>query len=91
MSVIDNLATTGSVPQPVTDDAPLELQSGDGIEVFALQMVKNDPFVSISEIRKEYAQHNSGRKAGWWKVFRILKRHGLLRKKSRFRYAWGRS
>ncbi|MCP4684326.1 MAG: STAS domain-containing protein [bacterium] len=60
-------------------------------ELVALQMVKNDPFVTISEIRRELKNRSSEQPAGWWRIFFILKRNNLLRKRSRFRYAWGRT
>jgi anti-sigma B factor antagonist len=60
-------------------------------ELFVLRMLKNDPFVTISEIRRDYALQVTGAKVGWWRVFGILRRHGLLQQRSRFRYAWGRA
>lgn len=60
-------------------------------EFFVLRMLKNDPFVTISEIRREFEHQLSGARVGWWRVFGILRRHGLLLQRSRFRYAWGRA
>jgi len=60
-------------------------------ELVALKMVKNDPFVTISEIMRELKSRGSEQSIGWWKIFFILKKNNLLRKKSRFRYAWGRT
>ena len=54
-----------------------------------LQIVRRDPFASISEIVYEL-QRRHGEEAGWWKVFHLLRRHRLLRRRSRFRYAWRR-
>jgi anti-sigma B factor antagonist len=59
-------------------------------ELVALKMVKSDPFVTISEIRRELQNRDPELSAGWWRIFFILKKNNLLRKKSRFRYAWGR-
>lgn len=61
------------------------------LEMFALRMLKSDPFVTIAGIRHEFAQQAGGLAAGWWHVFTILKRHRLLMRRSRFRYAWGRT
>ncbi|MCD6248817.1 MAG: STAS domain-containing protein [candidate division Zixibacteria bacterium] len=61
------------------------------LEMFALKMLKGDPFVTIGEIRREFATQTLGLKAGWWAVFKVLKRHRLLRQRSRFQYAWGRA
>ena len=60
-------------------------------ELFVLRMLKNDPFVTISEIRRDYVLQVTGSKIGWWRVFGILRRHRLLLQRSRFRYAWGRA
>lgn len=59
--------------------------------MFALRMIKNDPFVTISEIRREYHDQLEGEQASWWSVFSVLWRHNLVRRRSRFRYAWGRA
>jgi len=61
------------------------------LELFALRMLKNDPFVTISEIRREFAHRLQGCQTSWWSVFSILRRNRLLRRRSRFRYAWGRA
>jgi len=60
-------------------------------ELVALKMVKSDPFVTIAEIRRELRNRDSDQRVGWWTIFFILKKNNLLRKKSRFRYAWGRT
>lgn len=53
-------------------------------------MIKNDPFVTIAEIRREFGdQAEAG--ASWWRVFSILWRNNLVRRRSRFLYAWGRA
>ena len=61
------------------------------LELFALRMLKNDPFVTISEIRREFAHQSQGCQASWLSIFSILRRNRLLRRRSRFRYAWGRA
>ena len=92
VEVVDNLddsahqAESQSEP-PVTGSTGPEMN----IELFALKMLKSDPFVTISEIRREFAHQSRGLRAGWWTVFRILRRNRLLRRRSRFRYAWGRA
>jgi hypothetical protein len=91
VTVLDSL-TTGSSP----DSYNVHFRHRDDFatssdpDVYVLRAVKNDPFVTISEIQAESAVE-LGRRLGWWQVFRILRKNSLLRKKSRFRYAWGRS
>ncbi len=70
--------TTGSTSEP-------------DLEMFALRMLKSDPFVTIAEIQRDYSQQVEGGSVGWWRVFFVLRRHGLVLKRSRFRYAWGRA
>jgi anti-sigma B factor antagonist len=91
VEVVDQL---GSRPDrdDVPDLSPSDASRGElDLELFALRMLKNDPFVTIAEIRREFAQQSNGRWAGWWSVFLVLKRNRLLRRRSRFRYAWGRA
>jgi len=70
--------------------ARMSSANGD-LEVFALRMIKNDPFVTISEIRREYGDQDDESAVSWWSVFSILWRNNLVRRRSRFRYAWGRA
>jgi len=65
------------------------LNSGDSsdIGVRILRLVQLDPFMSISEIKREVNDHDAEKTVGWWQIFSILKEKGLLKKKSRFKYA----
>lgn len=82
---------------PVGRDSRTDVNSGepdpteDDLELFALRMIKSDPFTTISEIRRELGQRPSGGTISWWQVFLALKKNRLLRRRSRFRYAWGRT
>jgi anti-sigma B factor antagonist len=90
VEVVDDFATPSVLPPPT--QPATSLSAGEiSLEHFALRMLKSDPFVTIAEIRRDYAQQSHGKRAGWWRVFSILKRHRLLRRRSRFRYAWGRT
>jgi anti-sigma B factor antagonist len=81
-----------SHPIRVTSDQHLDMSTTEADpELFVLRTLKNDPFATISEIRREYAHQATGAKVGWWRVFGVLRRHGLLMQRSRFRYAWGRA
>lgn len=59
-------------------------------ETLVLQLVKQDPFQTIAELRDEVNRRLSDDEVGWWRVFGILRRNHLLRARSRFRFARGR-
>jgi hypothetical protein len=61
----------------------------DEVEGRTLQIVRQDPFASISEIRREICRHPSSPLVSWWQVFGILRKKRLLLKRSRFRFARG--
>jgi anti-sigma B factor antagonist len=56
-------------------------------EDVVLELITKDPFYTISEIKQELARKNPRISIGWWKIWSILRRNGLLRKKNRFRRA----
>jgi hypothetical protein len=58
-------------------------------ETAVLQLVRDDPFATIGELKSEL-NRRSEEGASWWFIFSILRRHGLLRRRSRFRFARGR-
>lgn len=92
LTVVEEVAPTangGAVSRTEAYIAPsLDVETDP--ELVALKMVKSDPFVTIGEIRRELQSRDPDCRAGWWTIFFILRRNNLLRKKSRFRYAWGR-
>lgn len=55
--------------------------------VRVLKSVKQDPFVSIGELRRDLNRRSVSTHIGWWQVFFILKKQKLLTRRSRFRYA----
>lgn len=76
------------------DNAPAEPEKSNSVgpsstpeEIIVLEMISKDPFLSISEIKKETTKKNPSLRLGWWQIWNILRRHGLLSKKSRFRKA----
>lgn len=76
------------------DKAPSKSEKSDSVgepttpeENIVLEMISKDPFLSISEIKKETTKKNPSLKLGWWQIWNILRRQGLLSKKSRFRKA----
>ncbi|MFZ1685150.1 MAG: hypothetical protein WAU88_13630 [Candidatus Zixiibacteriota bacterium] len=53
-------------------------------------MVKNDPFATIGDIKREVNRLPGRQITGWWGIFFILKRNQLLSRRSRFYFARGR-
>jgi anti-sigma B factor antagonist len=91
LKVVEDISPASNSGNGSTGPAPNLQKTAEDLELFALQMLKNDPFVTISEIRRDFAQNSNGLRASWWKIFRLLRRNRLLRRRSRFRYAWGRA
>jgi anti-sigma B factor antagonist len=60
------------------------------LEERVLEVVGEDPFMSISQIKKILnSDAGAEEKIGWWKVRSILKKNDILSKKKRFRYSRG--
>jgi anti-sigma B factor antagonist len=57
------------------------------LQSLVLELVSKDPFYTVSEIKREIGRRHRGLKPGWWKIWGILRRNGLLTKKNRFRRA----
>ncbi len=55
------------------------------IETIILRIVKEDPFASIREMKREINRMPRVSPVGWWEVFSVLRRRGLLTKRSRFK------
>ena len=92
VDLIENLGSGRAPGNRGVSESSRELVSGGGdLDLFALRMIKNDPFVTISEIAEEYGENSNNGGAGWWQVMTVLWRHRLLRRRSRFRYAWSRA
>ena len=64
--------------------------SGADIETMVLALVKEDPFFTISELAREVTRRSKFEAVGWWGVFGVLRRNGMLKKRARFRYSQGR-
>lgn len=81
------------ISNPSADSTYLVDASGStsrDIDTEIMCFVKSDPFAAISEIRDHVNNAFKESAVNWWQVFGILKRNRLLRRKSRFRLAWGR-
>ena len=62
-------------------------QQPQGDEETILKLVIDDPFATIGELSKQATDAAGHKKFGWWQVFGVLRRNGLLRIRSRYRYA----
>jgi anti-sigma B factor antagonist len=79
-------ASKAVVPTPeieVVEEPPPPLEAREAI----LEMISKDPFLTISEIKREIIRKHATLNLGWWKIWGILKREGLLSRKNRFRKA----
>ncbi len=61
------------------------------VETMVLEMIAKDPFYTVSEIKREVERKYQRSGVGWWKIWNILRRNGLLSKKSRYRRARNRA
>ena len=52
-----------------------------------IEMISKDPFLSISEIKRELARKHSNLRPGWWRIWGVLRQEKLLSRKNRFRRA----
>lgn len=72
----------------------VDLAVSSSVESIILDAIGKDPFYTISELKVVVEESISRSDISWWKVFSILKKNGLVMRKSRFRYArraWKRS
>ena len=56
-------------------------------EEIILQVIRENPLLSISGIRNEVKKLDESRSLGWWATRKILKERGLKSKKSRLRFS----
>jgi len=56
-------------------------------EEIILQVIRENPLLSISGIRKEVKKLDESRSLGWWATRKILKGKGLKSKRSRLRFS----
>jgi len=56
-------------------------------EKLILGAVADDPFYTISELRLVLEESLMDSHVGWWSVFRLLWKNGLVSRRARFRYA----
>lgn len=83
------LTERGEEADESTPDSPARSKKPD-LETRLLDLVKEDPFRSISEMKRILnTEDGVDEKVGWWKIWSTLGRHGLRSKRKRFRYARG--
>jgi len=90
VTVVEGLSQSGGTATDKRDGNLSEISATDNLEILVLRCVQKDPFLTIAEIKDELKRHTLTNSVGWWKIFSILKKKGLLKKRSRFRYARGR-
>lgn len=79
----------GSTDSPTNEGQP-DLLGGGDLETVVLHLVKDDPFATINEIKHRLRSSTDHDRVSWWQLFAILRRRGLLSRRSRFRFARGR-
>jgi anti-sigma B factor antagonist len=82
----------GAEASPVTETTEkIKTDKSPSVEIrpvdIVLEMISKDPFLSISEIKREISKKHPGLKIGWWNIWGILRREQLLSRKNRFRRA----
>jgi hypothetical protein len=76
-----------SPPAPIAEKAGPVRETVPVPREVVIEMVAKDPFLSISEIKRELARKHPDLRLGWWSIWGILRRESLLSKKNRFRRA----
>lgn len=69
---------------------PATVYQAASFEDAVLRLVKHDPFATIGELADELSRSGQYDESGWWSVFFVLRRHSLIKKRSRFNFARGR-
>ncbi len=91
LTVVDDIAAQPSHQSAGTQSkADRELLGGGDLETVVLRLVKDDPFASISEIKRSVRESSQFDSVGWWRIFGLLRRRGLLSRRARFRFSRGR-
>jgi anti-sigma B factor antagonist len=72
---------TAQRPKPKMATEPTSLRD------IILNLISKDPFLSISEIKSELRAKHPAFSVGWWKIWGLLRRNKLLRRKKRFRFS----
>lgn len=88
VSVIDNLLSSPSKWGHDHHSGLVEFDEpgATDLETIILRIVKDDPFASISEMKREVSKMDRVPQGGWWRIFCILKKQKLLTKRSRFKF-----
>lgn len=89
-------SVTTTVPAAIATEEPpstadREIEAPDAapdLEARVLELVIEDPFYSISEMKRIVNSESSfDKKIGWWKIRSVLRKNDLGSRKKRFRYA----
>ncbi|MFH1374412.1 MAG: hypothetical protein ABII79_11510 [bacterium] len=55
------------------------------LETIILQLVQQDPFATIMEMKRAANRFSKVAPVSWWEVFSLLRKRRLLSRRSRFR------
>ena len=90
-SVTTKLAQAAIATEQPSSTADREIEAPDAapdLKARVLELVTEDPFYSISEMKKIVNSESSfDKKIGWWKIRSVLRKNDLGSRKKRFRYA----
>ncbi|MBU8932733.1 MAG: STAS domain-containing protein [candidate division Zixibacteria bacterium] len=90
VSISDDLTSKSTSNQFTINNDLGGMLGGGNLETAILRLVKDDPFATIGEIGRDLRGMGGFDRVGWWDVFGVLRRRGLVRRRSRFRFARGR-
>jgi hypothetical protein len=87
---LDDQFVAGNQPQRHQVEVENQFRGGGDLESEVLSLVREDPFASIREMTRELQSQPFFSNVGWWRVFGILRRNRLLKRRSRFRFVRAR-
>jgi anti-anti-sigma factor len=79
--------TKNARPNNRRSPSPGQNQSPVDADDLIKQLIIEDPFCTISELKELARDHDSSYAPGWWQIFSILRRNNLLSRRARFRFS----
>lgn len=76
-----------TITSPASPNLNKSRLAGGSSEDIVLNLVIEDPFCTISELKEMAVEVAPRLSFGWWKIFGILRHHKLLSRRARFRLA----
>ncbi len=88
ITVVDTIEKKGKrATSQLSDGSSGSLLDATDFETAIIKAVQDDPFVTITELKRMLRITGQFAGVGWWSVFNVLRRKRLLRRRSRFRFA----